>query len=143
MIRDGKLLSSTGEKAAVVDLTAAIGRLLASFGVRGDAVAHTATYQAALSDLDVDDVIKALDRFSRHVVPAHDYRFAPSPVQVRAEVDRVEQMFRMPGRPAPRPSLAAPKPQAKTDEQKARIDALVEGFKRGTAMNRAGERGNG
>lgn len=125
MIRSGKLLTSTGEQAAKLDLGDAVNRMLRAFRVRGDAVATMRDYVAELftPDLDVDDAIKALDRFSRLLVPGHDNRFEPNPVQIREEVRRVNEMFT-----SPRPkleALAPPPPKVRTEEEKAFADQAV------------------
>lgn len=125
MIRAGKLLTSTGDKAAMVDLGEALNGMFRAFRVRGDAVAAMNAYLTDLADLDVDDVIKAVGRFSRQVVPAHDYRFEPSPVQIRAEIRRVNEMFRSPDRPPQREALPAPEIRPRTEAEKERADAIL------------------
>lgn len=129
MIRSGKLLSGTGEATARIDLAEAVNGMLKAFRVRGDAVAAVSLYVGQLSDLDVDDVVRALGRFSRNVVPGHDNRFEPNPVQVREEIRRVNEMFRPADRPA-RVVLPAPKIEPRTAEQKAKVDELVAGLRK-------------
>lgn len=124
MIRAGKSLTFTGEKAALVDLGDAINAMFRAFRVRGDAVAALNAYIAELRDLDVDDVIKALGRFSRQVVPGHNNAFEPNPVQVRAEVRRMAEMFATPDRPE-RVALAAPVAQPRTDAEREKADAIL------------------
>lgn len=125
MIRDGKLLTATGERAAQVDLGEAVNAMLRAFKVRGDAVANMRVYVEQLIDLDVDDVVKALGRFSRNVVPGHDNRFEPNPVQVREEIRRVNEMFRSADRPARLEALPAPKITPRTDEDREKADAIL------------------
>lgn len=125
MIRDGKLLTATGERAAQVDLGEAVNAMLRAFKVRGDAVANMRVYVEQLADLDVEDVIKALGRFSRNVVPGHDNRFEPNPVQVREEIRRVNEMFRPADRPERAPALPAPKVEPRTDAMREKADAIL------------------
>lgn len=124
MIRAGKSLTSTGEKAAMVDLGEAINAMFRAFRVRGDAVAAMNAYLTELADLDVDKTIRALGRFSRQVVPGHNNAFEPNPVQVRAEVRRMAEMFGSPDRPQ-RVALPAPKERPRTDEERAKADAIL------------------
>lgn len=124
MIRAGKSLTSTGEKAAMVDLGEAINAMLKAFRVRGDAVALMNLYMGELADLDVDETIRALGRFSRQVVPGHNNAFEPNPVQVRAEVRRMAEMFASPDRPE-RVALPAPKVEPRTEEDRAKADAIL------------------
>jgi hypothetical protein len=121
------LLTSTGEKAAAIDLASAVTRMLKAFRVRGDAAVVTEEYLGVLwsPGIDVDDAIKAMDRFSRNVVPGHNNNFEPKPVQVIEEIDRVNNMFVTPGRPEARIALAAPVAAPRTDAEREKADEIL------------------
>jgi len=122
MMHGNKPLSGRQAERSVARLTAAVSAMLTQFRAPASVDAVQA-YLVGLADIDPDLIERTISRYCRGVVPGHDNRFAPNVPQIRAETERFENQF-VSGRPE-RVALPAPKERPRTDEDRARADAIL------------------
>jgi hypothetical protein len=122
MMHGNKPLSGRQAERSVARLTAAVSGMLTQFRAPASVDAVQA-YLVGLADIEPDLIERTISRYCRGVVPGHDNRFAPNVPQIRAEVDRFENQFTS-QRPE-RVALPAPKERPRTDEERAKADAIL------------------
>lgn len=119
---------SSNSPASPAETTAALRALFTAFpSDRGDVPGISATYLIACQGYSLKAIEGAVARIIRGEAEDIDRRFLPSPAQLGNLVSYLEKLYEP---VAPRQALPAPGDGVRTAEEQARIDSMVNGWRK-------------
>ena len=119
---------ASNSPASSAECAAALRALFSAFPTdRADGPGFAATYHMAVQGYSLKAIEGAVARIIRGEAEDIDRRFLPSPAQLGNLVSYLEKLYEP---VAPRQALPAPGDGVRTAEEQARIDAMVNGWRK-------------